>query len=125
MPNETEVLEAERKFFDALVAGDVKTLERVLSDDFIIIDVMGGSEASKPMILGAIGAGWLKFETIKPVEARVRFYSETAVVTGRTQMQGQLEGAPFEFKSRYTHVYAKQESQWRLVSAQGTQIARE
>ena len=125
MPNEAEVLEAEKQFFDALVAGDIKTLERVLSDDFIIIDVMGGSETSKPMILGAIGAGWLKFEAIKPVEARVRFYSETAVVTGRTQMQGELEGAPFEFNSRYTHIYAKQESQWRLVSAQGTQIARE
>ena len=38
-------------------------------------------------------------------------------------MNGKFQGSPFEADSRYTHVYIEQQARWRLVSAQGTQIA--
>jgi ketosteroid isomerase-like protein len=121
--NEQDVLAAEQRFFDGLTEGSVEGLDAVLSDDFILVDVMMGSVIPKADLLAVIGAGQLKFLSVERVEASVRFYGTAAVVVGRTQMSGLFGEAGFTTKSRYTHVFAEQQGQWRLVSAQGTQIA--
>jgi ketosteroid isomerase-like protein len=120
--NEQEVLAAEQRFFTALLEGSVEGLDAVLSDDFILVDVMMGSVIPKADLVAAIGAGQLKFLSVERVEAQVRFYGTTAVVVGRTQMSGLFGEAEFTTKSRYTHVFAEQEGQWTMVSGQGTQI---
>lgn len=125
MIDESGPLAAEREFFTALVAGSVGTLDRVLADDFMLIDVMSGSEITKPALLAVIGSGQLKFGTVEPAPPRVRIYGNTAVVTGRTQMSGQFGEASFTTRSRYTHVYVEQQGRWRMVAAQGTQISGE
>jgi hypothetical protein len=125
MKHKLDPLVNDRQFFSALVDASVKDLDQILADDFVLIEVMGGSEVSKSSLLGAIESGQLKFETIEPADGRVRFYRTTAVVTGRTQMNARLGETPFAIRSRYTHVYVEQEGRWRLVAAQGTQIAGE
>jgi len=122
MHNQSDPLAAEQQFFSSLIGGDVDAFDRILGDDFLLIDVMTGSEVKKPDLLAVLGSGQLKFEAIQPVESQVRLYGITAVITGRTQMSGRLGETPFTASSRYTHVFVKEQSQWRLVSAQGTQI---
>ncbi|MDB6016346.1 MAG: hypothetical protein JWR19_835 [Pedosphaera sp.] len=112
----------ERLFFAALLEGNAETLDRVLTEDFILVDVLSGSEINKVSLLAVIGPRQLKFEAIEVVESRVRLYQSTAVITGRTQMKGRFGETPFATKSRYTHVYVQQQGQWRMASAQGTQI---
>jgi hypothetical protein len=125
MNDELDPLVADRQFFSALVDGSAKDLDQILADDFVLIEVMGGSEVSKSSLLGAIESGQLKFEAIEPADRRVRLYRTTAVVTGRTEMSARLGETPFAIRSRYTHLYVEQEGRWRLVAAQGTQIAGE
>jgi hypothetical protein len=122
MTDELDPLTAERNFFTALVEGSAEDLDRVLADDFILIEVMGASEITKSSLLAAIGSGQLKFEAIEPADSRLRVYQSTAVITGRTQMKGRIGEAPFTASSRYTHVFVEQDGRWRMVSAQGTQI---
>src|SRR3974390_2159537 len=122
MNYESTPLQAERQFFAFLVQADVKRLDRILSEDFLLIDVMTGSEITKSALLAVLGSGQLKFEGIEQLESRLRTYGGTAVVTGRTQMSGRFDERPFTAASRYTHVYVKDQSHWQLVSAQGTQI---
>ena len=114
---------AEQEFFSSLIGGDVGVLDRILSDDFLLIDVMTGSEVKKPDLLAVLSSGQLKFEAIEPLESHVRLYGITAVITGRTRMSGRFWETPFTASSRYTHVFVRDQDQWRLVSAQGTQIA--
>jgi len=116
-------LDTDKQFFDALIALDVQALGRILADDFILIDVMSGSEITKPAFLAAIGSGQVKFKAIEPADNRVRLYQTTAIITGRTQMNGRLGDAPFTSNSRYTHVFVSQQNEWRLATAQGTPIA--
>ncbi len=118
----SEPQDTEKRFFNSLVKGDGKALENILSDDFILIDVMSGSEISKPALLAVIGSGDLKFDAIDTIDSHTRQYGSTAVITGQTHMKGRYKETSFTANSRYTHVYSKQEGQWRLVSAQGTQI---
>jgi len=124
MHNESDPLAAEQQFFSSLIGGDVGALDRILGEDFLLIDVMTGSAVKKPDLLAVLGSGQLKFEAIQPVEAQVRLYGITAVITGRTEMSGRFGEAVFTTSSRYTHVFVKEQSQWRLVSAQGTQIVK-
>ena len=114
----------EREFFAALLQADLEALERVLADDFLLIDVMRGAEITKASLLGVLGSGQLRFEDIEPTDQRVRLYRATAVVTGRTRMRGRFGGTPFAALSRY-HVYVEQYGRWRLVAARGTPIASE
>jgi hypothetical protein len=125
MVEESDPLEAERQFFNSLVEVSLEGLNRVLADDFILIDVMRGAEITKSSLLEVLGSGQLKFESIEPAETRARRYQGTAVITGRTRMNGRFGETPFTTSSRYTHVYIEQEGRWRLVAAQGTQIVPE
>jgi len=75
-----EPLATERQFFSTLLEAKLESLDQVLVDDFLRIDV-SGSEISKPALLGAVGSGQLKFEAIEVVESRVRLYSGSAVST--------------------------------------------
>lgn len=116
-------LATDKRFFASLIASDAQALEGLLTDDFILIDVMTGSEISKSAFLAVIASGQIKFESIEPAENHVRLYQTTAIVTGRTQMKGRLGDFPFTASSRYTHVFVSQQSEWRLATAQGTQIS--
>ncbi len=109
-------------FFAALVRGDIAALDRILADDFVLIGVVDGSEIPKTALLAAIGLRRVEFESIEPSENRARVYHTTVVVTGRTEMKGRMGVTPFALSSRYTHVFAEQEGECRLVAAQGTLI---
>jgi hypothetical protein len=118
-----DLLAANHQFFASLIAANLPALDRLLGDDFILIDVMSGSEITKSDLLAAIGSGQVEFEIIEPADNRVRLYQTTSVITGRTRMQGRLGDKPFAASSRYTHVFVNQQGEWRMISAQGTQIA--
>jgi ketosteroid isomerase-like protein len=114
---------AEQEFFTALTEANADALNAVLADDFMLIDVMSGSEIPKSALLDVMTSGQLKFQSIDRVEFRVRTYGTVAVITGRTEMNGLFDGQPFETSSRYTHVFVEHGGRWRMVAAQGTQIA--
>ena len=114
--------EVEKEFFDALMSADVKSLGRVLAGDFVLVDVMTGSEVSGEDLIEVVRSAQLRFETIDRTHFKVRTYETTAVITGRTKMSGWYEGQEFRVTSRYTHVLIQQSQTWRMVSAQGTQI---
>ena len=109
MLTESDPLATERENFAALSStNNAHTLDRLLTEDFILVDVMAGNEISKPALLAAVASRQVKFDAIVPAEPRVRLYSTTAVITGRTHMTGQFGGAPFTVSSRYTHVFVRQ-----------------
>jgi ketosteroid isomerase-like protein len=123
MSNESRALQADDQFFAMLIRGDADVLNVALTDDFILIDVMSGSEFAKVPLLEVIGSGELKFESIEPSERKARMYGSVAVVTGRTKMKMRFGGEEVSANSRYTHVFVKDSDRWRLASAQGTPIA--
>lgn len=118
---EPDVLSLESRFFNGLIA-NIEVVEDLMSDDSLLIDVLSGSEVTKAELISVLKAGQLKFEKIKLLGSRVRFYEGTALVTGSTKMSGRFGDDPFSVLSRYTHVYVRSRNRWHLVSAQGTQI---
>lgn len=123
MTERSDVLTIENRFFDALLRGDGAALGALLTPDFLLIDVMTGSEVPGPVLVDLVGSGQLRFESVERPEGRERRYDGVAVVTGWTRMRGRFGDQPFEAHSRYTHVYVRSGPGWRLASAQGTPIA--
>jgi ketosteroid isomerase-like protein len=122
MSVDTAILSADRAFFTALTGADVRALKNLLMDDFLLVDVMQGAEVNNDTLLAVVASGQIRFEGITSAEFRVRLYDGTAVVNGRTLIRGRLDCSPFTTRSRYTHVFLRQQGQWRLASAQGTPI---
>ena len=123
MNGSDDVPAAEDRFFTALLAADGPPLERLLTPDFVIIDVMTGSEAPGAAMVSLLGSGQLRFDVIERLGSRVRRYGTAAVVTGETRMRGRYGEQPFAAHSRYTHVYVRASEGWRMASAQGTPVA--
>lgn len=113
----------EDKFFAALLTRDGAALRGVLSRDFLLIDVMTGSEVPADTLIELVGGGQLVFESVERLNSRTRRYGPTAIVTGETRMRGRFGEQAFEAHSRYTHAYWIGPDGWRLVTAQGTPIA--
>jgi hypothetical protein len=122
MDTKLDPLVTERAFFSALLSRNIDSLDSILADDFLMVDLMAGSEITKPMLLAAVGSCQIKFEAIDPIESKVRVYSTTAIIVGRTEMRFRTGESSFNFSSRYTHVFVLQDGGWQLASAQGTQI---
>jgi ketosteroid isomerase-like protein len=122
LSDEPNLKETEQQFFSALIESNHTALDRILTADFILIDVMRGAEIDKASLLEVIQSGQLKFETIEPSDVRLRQYGDAAITTGRTHMYGRFGDVPFTAHSRYAHVYVRQENKWRMASAQDTPI---
>jgi hypothetical protein len=71
MSHEIEVKTAEGEFFEALLRGNREQLEDVLGPDFVLIDVMTGSEIPRAVLADLVGSGQLVFDSIERLEARV------------------------------------------------------
>jgi ketosteroid isomerase-like protein len=118
-----DIEDVDRRFFAALLAADADALRAILTDDFVLVDVMRGSEVTRDALIEAVGARQISFELASVIESRVRRYGDAAIVVGRTEMGGRAGAAPWAAKSRYTHVFVLRGGAWRLASAQGTPIA--
>lgn len=113
-------------FFAALLDRDIPSLELLLAQDFMIIDVASGSVHQRAPFLEAIGSGAIAFLQIEtfPKERSIRLVGPCAgIVVSRTAMSFKgPDDALTTVSSRYTHVFQACGWNWRLVSAQGTAI---
>src|SRR5215471_5790716 len=118
-----EIEGATRQFFAALDRGDTAVLEAILCEDFISIAPPRNLPLTKAQQIGAIQQAKQDGQ-LRPVErqwgaSRVRFYRDTAVLTGwfgvkETRANGKLE----EVSHGITNVWVKQNGRWRLAHAQ-------
>jgi ketosteroid isomerase-like protein len=123
MTTQQEVSSAENRFFTALLEADGGGLDAALTTDFVLIDVMTGSEITGPALREVVTGRQLVFESVERIDSRVRVYGSSAIVTGQTRMSGRYLQQTWSAHSRYTHVYIRGDDGWRLASAQGTPIA--
>lgn len=122
MNKETATLQMEDRLFSALSRGNREALEGIVADDCLLIDVLTGSEVPRPDFIHLIGSRGLVFDSIERLDAHVRLYGGTSIVTGQTRMIGRFNNQAFQVHSRYTHVYVQDRDGLRLANAQGTPI---
>jgi len=118
-----DVIKLENEFARSVASNDVDALDRILADEWIIIDP-DGSIIDKARFLGVIKSGALSHESMESTDLRVRLYVNTAVVTGLTTTKGKFMGQDFASCERATDIFVKQTDRWQCVLTQLTRFAK-
>jgi ketosteroid isomerase-like protein len=122
---EEEVREVERQRVAAFVAKDIRTLERLHSEDFELINP-GGMAADKAQYIGGIAAGAIEYRVWDiDSEIAVRLSGDSAVVRYRSQIEIVVQGE-LQPRQRFWHTdtYEKDAGgQWQAVWSQATRIS--
>ena len=106
----------------AIIRKDHAAIAANMSDSFMQIG-SDGRTADKSAFLEGITSDKLVIEPYTVEEFRVRFYGDTALITGRTDMHGSWDGKPFRSHYRFTDTYVREaDGVWRVVNVQTTEI---
>ena len=119
---EHQVREVCNTLNQALLKGDIATLNRVFADEFTIIRP-NGMAVGKAVAVSDVASGKTKFDSIEQLDSKVQIYGNTAVVTTLERVTGQVGGNPFNTQLRNTYVMVRRESQWVVVQRQMTPVA--
>jgi len=120
---EKELLKLENEFARAVASNDADALDRLLADDWIIVEPDGGI-IDKARFLEVIRSGALSHESMESTDLRARLYGNTAVVTGLTTSKGKFMGQDFTSCERATDIFVKQADRWQCVFTQLTRFTK-
>ncbi|HYA24457.1 MAG TPA: nuclear transport factor 2 family protein [Terriglobales bacterium] len=105
------VRRAEARFHQAFVAADTKTLDALLTPDFVWMHG-DGAIWPKAQLLDELRSGKLSYKRDEIDGVKITVYGATAIVVGHDERQyGNGESLDFN----YTMTYAKQNGEWRVA----------
>ena len=120
---EEELLKLEEQFAEAIIKNDLEEIERLVADEWIIINADGGI-IDKERFLGVIKSGALTHEMMESDDIRVRVYGESAVITALTRTKGEFMGQAFSTQERATDVFVRLDGRWQCVLSQLTRFSK-
>ncbi len=117
-----EVEQMEEQWRVAQLAGDVATMDKLLSDDYVGIS-MTGQVNTKAQQLSRIKSHAFILTKIDLGDMKVKLVGEVAIVTVRAYVEGTNEGTPMNGIFRYTRVYQHlPNSGWKITNFEATRI---
>ena len=107
----------------AMIAGDLTALNVLLADDLIHVHAAGNADTKQQYL--QLLETFCAFEAIERDPMTIRFYGDTAVVTGRMTHTVRIKptGAIRTMAAFGTQVWAPYGDSWRLVLYQASEIA--
>ena len=118
---EVELLRStERERLRALVTGDVERAGPLHTEDFQLINPLGGA-LSKEQYLGGIGSGQIHYLYWEPESIAVRLYADVAVIRYRSELEIVVKGHHIP-RRRYWHtdLYERHGTQWQVAWSHAT-----
>ena len=116
-------MKLEKAFADAIIKNDLKSIGRIVADDWIIIDP-NGEIVDRTRFFEVIKSGALTHDTMHSEDFRVRVYGDSAVVTGVTRAKGKFMGQEFSTRERATDVFVKRVGRWQCVLTHLTRLPK-
>jgi uncharacterized protein DUF4440 len=110
----------ERERLRSLVTGDVERAKQLHTEDFQLINPLGGA-LSKEQYLGGIGCGQIRYLYWEPESIAVRLYGDVAALRYRSQLEIVVQGRHIP-RQRYWHtdLYERHGAQWQAVWSHAT-----
>jgi ketosteroid isomerase-like protein len=121
MSQEKEILALEDVRFKAMVSADVKLLEGLMHDDLIYTHSSAVVD-TKASYLESLRGGKTRYKSQKRFEERVRLCGDCALVTGRAEMEAEVNGVHKVLRLRYLDVWTKTPQGWKFIAWQSTSL---
>jgi ketosteroid isomerase-like protein len=105
------------------VNGDRAALERLVADDYVLVNGAGQVQDKARLIADYVAPGFKldPFTIEAPVE---KVLGDTALLGGRVNMTGVDGGQRFALVVRFVDAWARRDGQWRVVYSQVTRVAK-
>jgi ketosteroid isomerase-like protein len=117
--NQKTVAALDTQYQAAVKANDAPTMDRILADDFILVEG-DGAVSTKADLLNEAKSGRIHYEHQEDLEQTVRVWGDTAMVTGKLWGKGSEGGKPFEWTLWYSDTYVRSAKGWRYVFGQAS-----
>jgi len=114
-----KALDGER--MQAMVAGDLETLGRILSDDMTYVHTSAAVD-TKSSIMESIGNGNLNYRKMAARNVQVRDFGDAAVLRGQADVEVRSGGNDLTFSLEFTEVYANGDGGGQMVAWQSTRL---
>ena len=118
-----KVLSLEQLWNQAEVAQDTHSLNQLLSDTFIFVDV-DGSLQNKAQFLASVTGRSEHIDSIRSESMLSRVHGDTVIVTGTYHEKGTLNGKTYYHHGRFTDTWIKDGSAWLCAASQSTLIQK-
>lgn len=114
------VLEADDRRRTATVAGDIATLNDVMSEGFTYAHATGFREGREGYV-GRVGGGQVTYVALDRKDADVRVFGDVAIVDGRGAMSYRPgDGAVVTMHNLFLAVWRKEGGRWRIEAYAST-----
>lgn len=115
---------AEALWARSLTSGDPALLATLIDGTFSFIGPDAQFEEREAYLAGyaALTSGDVVVDGIEPSETKLRVYGDVGIVTGRVLAKVRFQGQPVQEDVRFTRVYRREGTGWRMIAGQGTRL---
>lgn len=111
-------LNAAVKAYDAAqLSGDRTMLERLLADDYLLVNSSGQTE-TRAQFIKDLTDPQFKQNPFAVDQAVERIWADGAVMGGITTLSGTDHGSPFSARLRFADIWARRNGRWQVVYTQ-------
>jgi ketosteroid isomerase-like protein len=118
-----KVLSLEQLWNQAEVAQDIHSLDQILADTFIYVDV-DGSLQNKTEFINGVTRRAEHIDSIRSESMLSHVHGNTVIITGVYHEKGTLNGKPYYHYGRFTDTWIKEGSAWLCAASQSTLIPK-
>ena len=119
-----KVLSLEQLWNQAEVQKDTHSLNQLLADSFIYVDIDGSLLKNKAEFLASVTNRAERIESIRGESMMTQEHGGTVIVTGQYHEKGTLNGKPYYHHGRFTDTWVKEGSAWLCAASQSTLIQK-
>jgi ketosteroid isomerase-like protein len=101
---------------------DIRFLESVLDDEFVLTNPAGAFANKTEYIEGARSDAAV-YESVKNFDQVVKLHGDAAVVVGATTVKGNYKGNEIGGRFRFTYMYVKRKDGWKCIAIHLTRIS--
>lgn len=116
-----QLLDADRRRCDAMVAADIETLTNLLDKDLSWTHSSGRND-SRTDLLEILSSGSVKYKSLDISEANIQQVGDTFVYTGIVRGEVLKEGTTRQLQNRFLSVWVRKDNQFSMLAWQSTGI---
>jgi len=105
----------------AVLDQDTKTLDQLLSDDWLLI-TSSGRVVTRPAFLAMVSDPSSPLSVNESSDVTVRVHGSTAIVTAMLHERGSDHGKPYDAWLRFTDTWVLEAGSWRYLSGHACAI---
>jgi ketosteroid isomerase-like protein len=116
-----EVEQIERQLISAISAVDLATYDRLVADDYVVVQA-SGVELTKADVMASYRSAARRYKDLVISEVKVHLYGDAAVLSARSSGLRLEGGREVPNNVRYIRIYARRQGKWRAIAQMATPI---